>query len=392
MKKKLIFKICFILLISLGVILLLNQYCIRDKKPLQFDSVKKVGIEGLRKYYRIPGVTYCIIRDGKIIEINALGYIFEGSDKKVSIEDKFQIGSCGKSYTALIAAKLVEKELISWDTKIFDLFPEWKNNSNQAYYSITLKDLLSHKTSLQPLNTFIGKADSSSKKVIYTNIPDFTGNQQERRLQFCKYVLTLPPVKSTDINYANSGYSIAGIMLEKVSGKSWEDLAMETARDIGISISFGKPNTIDREQPWGHKVGWFGKRMPVSPEDYTLFIDPISSPAGNIDISINDMAKYVNIYLEGLNEKDGYITSQSCKYLLGGIPKYAMGWYNESGNESYFYHYGCEGTFYSNVMIFKELNSAIIILTNAPGCEDTKNFLDDLRNYLKGKFIYGNIE
>ena len=392
MKKKLIFIICFILIISLAGMLLLNQYCIRDKKPLQFDYVKKVGIEGLQKYYRIPGFTYFIIKDGKIIEMNALGHIFEGSDKKVTIEDRFQIGSCGKSYTALIAAKLVEKGLISWDTKIFDLFPEWKDNSNKAYYLVTLKDLLSHKTSLQPLNTFIGRVDSSSKKIIYTNIPNFTGNQQEIRLQFCKYVLTLPPVISTEMNYANSGYSIAGIMLEKVSGESWEDLAMETAKDIGISIGFGNPNDTDREQPWGHEVGWFGKRIPVSPENYTHFINPISSPAGNIDISINDMAKYVNIYLEGLNGKDGYITSQTCKYLLSGIPKYSMGWYNEAGNETIFYHYGSEGTFYSNVMMFKEVNSAIIILTNAPGCNDTLNFINDLRNYLKGKFIYANIE
>ncbi len=391
MKKKLIFMICFSLLTSLGVILLLNRYYIQDKKPLQFNSVKKIGIEGLQEYYRIPGFTYCIIRDGKIIKMDALGYIFEGSERKVTIEDKFKIGSCCKSYTALIASKLVEKGLISWDTRIFDLFPDWKNNSNQAYYSITLKDLLSHNTSLQPFNTFAGKTDFFSKKVIYTNIPNFNGNQQERRLEFCKYVLTLPPIRSTEMNYANSGYSIAGVMLEKVSGKSWEDLAMETARDIGVSISFGNPNTIDREQPWGHKVGWFGKRKPVSPEDYTGFIDPITSPAGNIDMSINDMAKYVKIYLEGLNGKDGYITSQTCKYLLSGIPKYAMGWYNESDNETIFYHYGSEGTFYSNVMIFKELSSAIIILTNAPGCKDTSNFLNDLRNYLKGKFIYKNI-
>ncbi len=390
MKKKLIFVFGLTLIISLGVTLLLNEYCIRDKEPLQLDDVKKVGIEGLRKYYRIPGLTYCIIRDGKIIQINALGYIFEGSDKKVTIEDKFQIGSCGKAYTSLISSRLVEKGLISWDTKLFDLFPEWKSNSNQAYYSITLKDLLSHKTSLQPLNSFYGKADPSSKKIIYTNIPNFTGNQQERRSQFCKYVLTLPPVKSTEINYANSGYSIAGLMLEKVTGESWENLAMETAKEIGISIDLG--NSTDREQPWGHKVGWFGKRIPVSPEDYTHFIDPIISPAGNINISIKDMAKYVNIYLEGLNGKDGYITSETCKYLLCGIPKYSMGWYNETNPETYFYHYGSEGTFYSNVTIFKDLNSAIIILTNAPGCKDTQNFLNELRNYLKGKFIYGNIE
>ncbi len=391
MKKKLIYIICLLLLVSLGVIFLLNQYCIQDKKPLQFNAVKKIGVEGLQRYYRIPGVTYCIIKDGKTIEINSSGYIFEGSDKKVTIEDKFQIGSCGKSYTSLIASKLVEKGLIRWDTKLFDLFPEWKKNSNQAYYSITLKDLLSHKTSLQPLNTFIGKVDKASKKVIHTNIPNFTGNEQERRMEFCKYVLTLPPIKGIDINYANSGYSIAGIMLEKVARKSWEDLAMETANDIGISISFGNPNATDSEQPWGHEVGWFGKRIPVSPENYTRFIDTISSPAGNINISVKDMAKYVNVYLEGLNGRDGYITSQTCKYLLSGIPKYAMGWYNESDNGTIFYHYGSEGTFYSNVMIFKELNSAIIILTNAPGCKDTQNFLDDLRNYLKGKYIYKNI-
>ena len=391
MKKKVIFLICFLLLTSLGVILLLNRYCIQDKKPLQSNTVKNIGIEGLQEYYRVPGFTYCIISDGKIIKMDALGYIFEGSERKVSIQDKFKIGSCCKSYTALIASKLVEKGLISWDTRLFDLFPEWKSNSNQAYYSISLKDLLSHNTSLQPFNTFTGKSGFFSKEVIYTNIPSFAGNQQERRLQFCKYVLTLPPVKSTEMNYANSGYSIAGIMLEKVSGKSWEDLAMETARDIGVSISFGNPNSIDREMPWGHKVGWFGKRIPVSPEDYSGFIDPITAPAGDLDISINDMATYVKIYLDGLNGKDGYITSQTCKYLLSGIPKYAMGWYNESDSETIFYHYGSEGTFYSNVMIFKELNSAIIIFTNAPGCKDTQNFLNDLRNYLKGRFITKSI-
>ncbi|WP_054750052.1 serine hydrolase domain-containing protein [Ruminiclostridium josui] len=171
MKKKLIFMICFSIIASLGIILLLNQYYIRDKKPLEFNSVKQIGIEGLQEYYKIPGFTYCIIRDGKIIKMDALGYIFDGSKRKVSIEDKFQIGSCGKSYTALIASKLVEKGLISWDTKIFDLFPEWMNNSNQAYYSITLKDLLSHKTLLQPLNTFNGRKDFFRKKIIYTNIP-----------------------------------------------------------------------------------------------------------------------------------------------------------------------------------------------------------------------------
>ena len=91
MKKRLIFIICFILIISFGGMLLLNQYCIRDKKPLQFDSVKKVGIEGLRKYYRIPGLAYCIIKDGKIIEMNALGYIFEGSDMKVTMKINFKL-------------------------------------------------------------------------------------------------------------------------------------------------------------------------------------------------------------------------------------------------------------------------------------------------------------
>lgn len=58
MKKKLIFFIGFILLVSLAVILLFNWYYSSDKKPLQFDCVKEIGV-----MVRLNVVTERIMRD-----------------------------------------------------------------------------------------------------------------------------------------------------------------------------------------------------------------------------------------------------------------------------------------------------------------------------------------
>lgn len=81
-------------------------------------------------------------------------------------------------------------------------------------------------------------------------------------------------------------------------------------------------------------------------------------------------------------------SNEILNYLLLGKKPYAMGWYNDFESDSIFYHYGSEGTFYCYMMIFANLNSAIIIFTNADAGNNSKNFINDARNYLKYKNIY----
>lgn len=71
-------------------------------------------------------------------------------------------------------------------------------------------------------------------------------------------------------------------------------------------------------------------------------------------LTISDMSKYVQVFIEGISGKDGYIKSTTCNYLLLGIPEYSIGWGNAYNGDTYASHNGSEGgTYYSHVMIFK---------------------------------------
>ena len=370
---------CFIILIffiSFGLITYTyHLHATKSRKVPDLTSVERMGIEGLGEYYHIPGFTYSVIKEGEIVKEGASGFIYNGSNIKVSIENQFNIGSLTKAFTGLIAAKLIDDGVISWDTNFFELYPDWKSESNPAYDSITLKDLLSMRAKIQPF----------THGVIDSKLPLSSINPIARRVEFGKYVLSLSPVPEG--TYSNASFSLASIMLENVSGKSWETLALQTAKEIGINIDFGRPNQKNVYQPWGHREDWFGNLDPVSPKE-TDTLPFVLAPSGDINMTISDMSKYVQVFIKGILDEDAYIKSDTCNYLLFGIPEYSIGWGNAYDGDTYALHYGSDGTYYSHVMIFKELKSAIIILTNAPNNEDTQNFINDLRNYLKLEYIY----
>ncbi|MBH1940214.1 beta-lactamase family protein [Mobilitalea sibirica] len=372
-----IFFIFFILGFGIFFTYLYHLYTLKSVKVLNISEIDKLDIEGLGKHYKIPGFTYSVIKNGETIIGDAYGYIYQDSDTKIKRDNYFQLGSCTKAFTGLMAARLVDNGSLSWDTNFFDLYLNWKEKSNSAYYSITLKDLLSHRAKIQPF----------THNVVDSELPLTSNNPLERRLEFCKYVLSLDPVTEDAPYYSNAGYSLAGIMLEKVTGKSWEDLALQTANEIGIKINFGRPNLLDTNQPWGHKISWFRKLKPVPPYDDNK-LPFVIAPAGDISMRISDMSKYIEVYLKGISGMDDYIKSETCNYLLFGIPEYSIGWCNNiDDGDTYALHGGSDGTYYSQVTIYKDLKAAIIILTNAPDCKDTHHFINDLTNYLKGQYI-----
>lgn len=359
-----------------------------NRTPLQFEQVIEKGLEGCREYYSVPAYTWAVLNNKKIITGEG-GFIYEGSNREVQISDHFQIGSLGKSITSLIAAKCVENGLINWDSKLFSVYPEWESTCQSEYRNLTLSDLLTHQTSLPPFNKHKTHIDKITGKLVYDDIPNFTGNITERRMAFCQYALSQKPNIVEGLNYGNSGYVLAGCMLEKVSGQTWEELALQLASELEMEIGFDRPNLHDSLQPWGHLRTKRKQLEPISAKEIKKYNDPIFSAAGNINVNILDFSKYVRQFMDGLNNKNAYVSSESFKFLLANKKPYAYGWYNNFDTDSIYFHYGSEGTFYCHMMIFANLNSAIIIFTNGPGDADTENFINDVRNYLKDKYIYG---
>ena len=362
-----------------------HGYAIRP--PLSFSQVKEMGIEGCLEYYMIPGCSWAVI-NGQEVTTGASGEIVLGSRQPIDTTHRFQIGSLGKSFTSLMAAKCVEKGLLAWDTTILSVFPTWRESMQTAYEEITLADLLSHRTRLQPLNAHQTSVDRNTGRLVYRDIPNFSGSDTHRRREFSNYALTLSPVETEGMNYGNAGYIIAGCMIEAVTGKSWESLALELASELKIEIGFERPNRLDPAQPWGHRIVYSNRLEPIAPTNLEIYNDPLSSPAGNITISIEDFSTYVRQYMNALHNVDGVVGSDAYKFLLMGRTPYAMGWYNNAEADTIYYHYGSEGTFYCHMMLFSNLNAAIIIFTNADAKENSVNFINDARNYLKYRYLY----
>ena len=334
--------------------------------------------DSIRKEYKIPEMSYAVVTDKSVLEINSIGYHSIKLKDTATLNDRFHIGSNTKAMTAFIIAKYVEKGKLKWTTKFFDIFPEWKRNSKPEYYQITLQDLLSHKARIQP---FQGDDDPT--------IPKFMGTKQEKRKAFGEFVLTLNPVEIDTVhhfNYSNAGYTLATLMLEKVTQKSWEQLAEKAFnQDLKLNIKFSWPENQNAKDTWGHSSE-NDTLIPV-PSNIDYHLD-FTEPAGDINIKLNDYIKFIQLHIQGLKGKNNYLTVKTYQFLHKGIENYALGWYNiyEKGKELST-HSGTAGTYYTLVHIDRLNGKAYIIFTNSFN-QDTLQGVRLLMRKLKE--IYGS--
>ncbi len=325
-----------------------------------------VYTQGLKKYAdslrvakQIPELAFAVISADSILELQVLGFHradIQNEQTKATRADYFHLGSNTKAITGFIAAYLVENKQIEWTTKFFDLFPEWKKKCNPAYYDITLANLLSHRARIQPYTNGLA----------YDELPDFKGNRQEQRKLFAQYILNEKPVKDTvnNYHYSNAGYSIAALMLEKVSGKTWEQLTVEILMTkLNIKVKFGWPNKINLNQPYGHWVENDTLREVPPDIKYSL---AMGEPAGDISMTLPDYATFIQSNLQGLNGMDNVLKAKTYNYLHFGLADYSIGWANFTVNtDQLSEHSGSAGTFFCYTLMDKSKNLAYIIIVNS---------------------------
>jgi CubicO group peptidase (beta-lactamase class C family) len=137
-------------------------------------------------------------------------------------------------------------------------------------------------------------------------------------------------VPGSKYQYANYGYTIAGAMCERVTGKSWEDLMRdELFTPLGMTTAgFGSPGTAEAvDQPWGHG-GIFGPKAiaPGPQADNPAVI----GPAGTVHCSLADWAKYAAFHLRGSRGEEPRLPADVFQKLHTPLPgdedDYAFGW------------------------------------------------------------------
>lgn len=312
--------------------------------------------DSIRKIYHIPEISYAVTNSTAILEIAALGKHSVNLPDTATLDDRFHIGSNTKAMTAFMIARYVEKGQLSWTTQFFEIFPEWKDSSRKEYHQITLQDLLSNRARLQ---AFQGEDDPV--------IPAFKGTPQEKRKAFGRFVLTLTPVSPDSVHpfsYSNAGYTLAALILEKVTHKSWEQLVEKVFnRDLKLNVKLSWPENQKTKDTWGHSFE-NDTLVPV-PSTVSSNLD-YTEPAGDINIRLKDYARFIQLNIHGLEGQSNYLSAKTYHFIHKGIPNYSLGWYNiyENGKELST-HAGTAETYYTLVHIDRIKGTAYIIFTNS---------------------------
>lgn len=372
-----------IVLISLGAIVFVRG---RDPKTpaMEYSDPVSQMLEKIRVKHNFPALVATVVVDGKIVVTNAVGFRKNGGAEKVTVEDKFHLGSVTKSMTATVAAMLVEQGKISWATTIGEAFPELKSEIHPDYLGVTLEQFLSHRSG----------APGDAPGDLWRKAWAAKGSGAEQRLAFIKGILARKPEAKpgTKFIYSNQGYTIAGVMLEKATGKTWEDL-MRTMlfEPLGMtSAGFGVPASLDKvDQPWGHTKKILSEIKPIPPgpnADNPLAI----SPAGAVHCSLGDLAKYVAFHMAGERGESKLLKAESFKKLhTSAGDDYALGWMvlkRPWANGRALMHNGSNTMFYVVVWMAPDKNCAVIVATNV-GVDDAFEGCDEAAGKLINQYF-----
>ncbi|RYD21281.1 MAG: class A beta-lactamase-related serine hydrolase [Verrucomicrobiaceae bacterium] len=318
---------------------------------------------------KVPGLAAAVVVDGKIVAAGAAGVRKHGSPEKVTVGDKFHIGSCTKSMTGTLAAMLVKDGKIKWSSTVAEIFPGLR--MNDGYKDATLLQLCS--------NT--GGVPGDVPPELWNKL----GERREKpeageRKELVKGLLeaapAYPPGKGN--TYSNGGFSIAGAMLEKAGGKSYQELLdarlfkLLDIRSAGYGAA-GNPRKVD--QPWGHLLK-DGNPEPVPPGP-DADNPPAITPAGRVHLSVLDFAKYANLHL-GTMEK-APLDDKQLDFLHTVVPPakdYAVGWVATQrpwANGVALMHNGTNTMNHAVMWLAPKRKFAVVVMCNiddAKACDD----------------------
>ena len=334
-----------------------SQVTAQDTQMTQEYLVR--DLNKAREKYTIPAIAVTVMNSDAILLQEIQGARVSDEPDQATLDDFFHLGSCSKSVLAIVAAKLIEENGITWATGFFDVFPALRSTARSAYHDITLEDL------------FLCEAGIKA----YTNaetepFPDYDPSITDKRIEFIKHLISQPPATEKTNGkfghlYSNASYTMASAMLEKVAGQNYEELVRKTLTDdLGMSVYVGWPNRIGNNQPWGHLINE-GKIEAFSP-NHEYQIPYLITPAGDLSMTPNDYARYTQLHLKGLRGSDNYISSHAYHFIHFGHDGFSLGVANGIlGGKRYSGFDGSGGTFFCRSIIAPESDFAFTIMTNA---------------------------
>jgi CubicO group peptidase (beta-lactamase class C family) len=353
-------------------------------------------LEPIRREYQLPALAAAVVRSDRVLGAGAVGVRAAGKETRVGLDDRFHIGSCTKSMTAILIARLVDQGKLTWDTTLAEALPAVE--IRPEYRPVTIRQLLTFRGGIPPYTTF-------QAGELPATITSLKGDDPaDVRLQFVRAVLNEPPAAppGTTAVYSNAAYAIAGAIIDRLAGRSWEaEIEQALFRPLGMTASVvGPAHTGSDDQPVGHRreggppPETLPKMVRKKPSDAPPKAAPggtfrpaagtpltdgpfrhVTAPAGQVSCSILDFARYAQARLAGLRGQ-GPLLSPEAYAALARSDEQEEGYSGGTGrvrtlgkDGREYQANGSSGLFLAAFRLLPDQDAAIVVAMNgtAPG-------------------------
>jgi CubicO group peptidase (beta-lactamase class C family) len=331
-----------------------GRSALQTREQEQIDAYIRARMQAAH----IPGLALGIVRGKEVVYIK--GYGIAGPDgRSVTPQTPFILGSTSKSFTALAVMQLVEAGKIDLDVPVTKYLPWFRTADAAASARITVRNLL-HQDSGLPVDA--GREGFSENDQSDTALEN--GVRQLAGVQ-----LNHAPGRAYE--YANENYTILGLIIQAVSGSSYEEYIRSAIfaplHMHHSAASISDPVVSDLASGYRPWLYW--------PVPFDAPYPRRMTPAGFLISSAEDMGHYLIAQLNGGAYGENQIVSpagvaalHTAGATINASSVYGMGWViQHQPQATRFEHNGDTSTFHSNMLLLPEAQLGIVVLTNIGG-------------------------
>jgi D-alanyl-D-alanine carboxypeptidase len=312
-------------------------------------------LEGQMLYRHLPGVAVGVVADQDLVWSAGFGFADTAARVPITPQTKFRMASHSKLFTATAVMQLREQGKLRLDDPVSKYLP-WFQVKAAAPDDppITIEELLTHSSGLPR------EAGSHWTTFEFPTTEELRGLMAERQAPF-----------SPDVRwkYSNLAYSVAGMVIEAVSGQRWADYVQQHIyAPLGMTSS-----SVDADVP-GLAVG-YSRLMPDNSRGTNPFIDARGMAAATgITSTVEDMARFASAQFRAGPRGGSRILSTGSLRDMHRVRVLETNWTQGNAigfavrrerDKVYVQHGGSYPGYQTTTMLQLEPKVAVIVLTNA---------------------------
>ncbi|WP_428743359.1 serine hydrolase [Tenacibaculum sp.] len=354
--------------ITVLFLVIYNTTLFAQLSSTQIDSLVNNAMET----FNVAGSAVAIVKDGKVIYEKGFGVKSKLTNEPVNEHTNFAIASNSKAFTTAALAMLVEEGKLKWTDKVVNHIPEFTMYNAYVQQNFNIQDLLTHRSGLG-----LGMGDL----MFFPDGSDFTIDDLLASFQYFKPVSAF----RTKWDYDNLLYIVAGELIKRVSGMSWEEfIKSRIFEPLKMDNSYASSDEIENKNSLASPHNGDSGDLKVLPD----FGHQINGAAGGICSNVDDISKWMLVQLNkgkyGKNLENQLFSEESQREMWkihtvqeasrnprynSHFAGYGLGWEltDKLGNMEVSHTGGLPGML-SKTLLIPDLNLGIVVLTNTePG-------------------------